>query len=360
MRASGCGRRQSLVRLVGLHQRGRTRHCPRRTSDLRSRVVHRRRGRRPRNRSRFTLASATFASRRAYLTSNGSFRTYLLQTVVLAAVGCVGLAIVLGAGTSNQVWLWVPLTLANIAAAIAVSPRRHSYEGHRFKRFARLWPFVRSIDAPRTMARLIVVTLIAVTLSNGTLMVARLVGAPPTEIVAYAAAINLVLIPFTLINSFTGPIHNRFVQSIMDGDFVQVQKDYFSSGTRYLLAVGGFSLASYFGLGYVIGWYVGGGYSLSAAACFSITLAEGLATVTALPRALLVALGESRLVTPIWVAGLFVFTGTLFVWPLEPLARLVLAPGLASLTILIASTVVIRLGLAERIATSRHQPLQSR
>lgn len=285
----------------------------------------------------FGLSSAFFASRRAYLTSNGEFTRYLLQTVVLGVVGVGGLFAVLAADPGHQAWLYGALSAANLAAAVAVSPRGRPRPAHLTRRVRVLWPFIHSIGALPTLRRLVVVTLIAVALSNGSVTVARLIGAEAADIVAYAAAVNLVLIPCTLLNSFTGPIHNRFVQSILHTEFAHIRRDYLRSASYYLVFVAVLAVGSYFGLSFAIGTYIGNEYSLTPLACSGIAIAEGLATVTALPRALLVAMGETRVVTPIWLAGLAAFAMALAA-PIDPLQRLVLAPGVAALTILVTST----------------------
>jgi O-antigen/teichoic acid export membrane protein len=293
----------------------------------------------------FALASAAFSSKRAFVTSNGAFHRYLGQTIVFSVLGMACLGVVLAIKPNQQAWLYLTLAAANVGGAASVARGYGLVRRARRGTLRRSWPFVREVQALPTMSHLVFVTLVTVTLTNGSLMFAKVIGTSSPVIVSYAAAVNLVMIPFTALNSFSGPIHNRFVRSIAKNDLVEVWHDYIVAAVWYLVAVVVVSFGALLGLRRLIGLYAGGKYSLSSGTCLGVSAAEGLATVGALPRALLVALGQARRVTPTWVAGLMAFGGVLIL-PVSALTRLVVAPGTAALVILVLSTLQIRRTLA--------------
>ena len=86
--------------------------------------------------------------------------------------------------------------------------------------------------------------------------------------------------------------------------------------------------------------YVGTSYEVSPRIAGVIALSEGLATLTVLPRLFLVATGTTKSILKIWVVGVCCFVGMLM-FPLIPLTRIVIAPGIAGGVIVLISSFIL-------------------
>jgi O-antigen/teichoic acid export membrane protein len=91
---------------------------------------------------------------------------------------------------------------------------------------------------------------------------------------------------------------------------------------------------------YLLHVYVGTSYDVSPRVAGAIALSEGLATLTVLPRLFLVASGATTSILRIWMIGVFCFVGIL-VTPVNPLTRIVIAPGIAGGVIVLLSSVLL-------------------
>ena len=86
--------------------------------------------------------------------------------------------------------------------------------------------------------------------------------------------------------------------------------------------------------------YVGTSYEVSPRIAGVIALSEGLATLTVLPRLFLVATGATKSILKIWVIGVGCFVGMLS-FPVSPLIRIVIAPGIAGGIIVLISSIIL-------------------
>lgn len=191
------------------------------------------------------------------------------------------------------------------------------------------------------LRRLSASTLVALMLSNGAVILGRFVGVTNENLIVYAAAVNIVLIPFMLLNTLTAPIHNRVVGLLREGKPELIKTLYRRSMISYLAIVTAMAFLSPIGLPRLVRLYIGDEYSLGANQSFFICMGEGLATVIALPRVFIVALGRTKRLTRVWAAGLIAFLLTMFA-PVSVLTRMIAAPVVASVTILVLTQVGLR------------------
>jgi O-antigen/teichoic acid export membrane protein len=177
-------------------------------------------------------------------------------------------------------------------------------------------------------------------LSNGAVAFGLRVGVESSDLVSYSAMLNIVLIPMMMLNSFSAPTLNKAVELVHSQQVRNFTSLYVKAMLLYLGATVLVVLVSVGFGNYLLHVYVGTSYDVSPRVAGAIALSEGLATLTVLPRLFLVASGATTSILRIWMIGVFCFVGIL-VTPVNPLTRIVIAPGIAGGVIVLLSSVLL-------------------
>lgn len=293
----------------------------------------------------FLLTTSLFGSQKAFLGSAGMFPSILRLSLVAFVMSLASMAFLALAGRSYwpQVFFAVgvayilPIAIGRFVIARNISERERSWVtsvGLVFK----------ETNATAAILSLVVVTFMTLLLSNGALIFAGAIGTPTKTTVVYAAMLNLALVPCTLLNAVTPPVHLRAIRHLSEGDVKSVEKLYVRAvalyGCALLVIVLGAAVVGPF----AVRLYVGGEYSVSHFVCAGIACAEAIATMTVLPRIFLTATGRARGMTRLWALGVLVF-GVVLLLPITPISRLILAPLAASIVILFVAHLQLRTAL---------------
>jgi O-antigen/teichoic acid export membrane protein len=279
----------------------------------------------------FGVSVSLTGGRRASLVAESRFGRFLLLSVVASAIGTTFLlALFLGRPISVAEG-FLASSSGGFIGWIMTTRRRKDRTGGGL---AESWHRLRDTGPIRVLGRLSISTLVALMLSNGAVIIGKSLGVDGEDLVVYAAAVNIVLIPFTLLNTLTAPIHNRVIDALRFGDHGRIRDLYRRSLTSYLVVVVTVAIVAYFCLPFVVRIYIGEEYSLGSFAGMFVCFGEGLATVIALPRVFIVALERTAGLTRLWAAGFVAFIVTMLI-PVPVLVRMIAAPVVASSLILI-------------------------
>lgn len=279
----------------------------------------------------FGVSISLTGGRRASLIAESRFGRFLLLSVVSSSVGTAFLLTWFLRRPISVTEGFLTSSSGGFIGWIVTTRRRKDRTGGHL---VESWHRLRHTGPIRVLGRLSISTLVALMLSNGAVIIGKSLGVDGEDLVVYAAAVNIVLIPFTLLNTLTAPIHNRVIDALRFGDHGRIRDLYRRSLTSYLVVVIMVAIVGYFCLPFVVRAYIGDEYSLGSFAGMFICLGEGLATVIALPRVFIVALGKTAGLTRLWAAGFAAFIVTMLI-PVTVLVRMIAAPVVASSLILI-------------------------
>jgi O-antigen/teichoic acid export membrane protein len=280
----------------------------------------------------FAFSVAFFSGQRSYLMSEGQFASFGVQCLVSASLSVGLLLLAWITGRSTPELFFVSAAIGNFCSVLLTHPNLGT-DIRRTNLLAKNWVLLKGLNLSGVLKHLYFSTLVALFLSNGTLIFAKLIGARDGAIISYAAAVNLTLVACFLLNTFTGPLHNRFVLLISAKEIEKVWFLYKRSIVLYLLFVIALGVTSFFLLPYLVSFYAGTGYEIGRFSCLMIVIGEGLATTLALPRALSVAIGMKGRKNLSWLVGAVGFACVLSL-PISSLSRMLWAPIIASSIIL--------------------------
>jgi len=296
----------------------------------------------------FAFSVAVFSGQRSYFSSEGQFATFGLQCLVSSSFSIGLLLLTWVVDKSTPELFFVSAAVGNFLSVLITHPNLGK-DIRRINFLAKYWALLRPLKLFGLLKHLYFSTLVALFLSNGTLILAKLIGATDNAVISYAAAVNLTLIACFLLNTFTGPLHNKFVLLIGKKEIDKVWALYQRSILSYLLFVTALGAAGVLLLPDLVGLYAGDGYEVGRLACLMIIVGEGLATTLALPRALSVAVGMKGKKNLSWVMGAVGFA-CVFSLPISPLGRMLWAPITASLIILTVLNVQLSRHMARSIS----------
>jgi hypothetical protein len=290
--------------------------------------------------SLFLAANCHFGARRAYLISSGDFNRIVVCSLIYLCVSFLGFGILMKSesGTGDLLILIVAVSLLTAS----VFGRESLTVKDRMSKASDRWHLIRNETTTlRALSSLSFVTLLTLILSNGAVATAHLIGADDRTVIIYAAALNLVLVPCTLLNALTPPIHVRAVEAVRGNDAETFMQLYWRSLVVYGLAVSMVVLAMTFAGQFALNIYLTDDHNSSRVELLGVAVAESIATLTVLPRIFLVSLGRASEMMVYWFLGLTFFGAALFI-PCDPMARLIAAPLVASTFILVAGSVRLR------------------
>ena len=165
-------------------------------------------------------------------------------------------------------------------------------------------------------------------------------GVPPIELVAYSAALNIVLVATTLLNTFSLPILQLAISSFSEGNLRVTRKIYIKTCLMYCFALLLVVLVTALAGSNLIEIYVGSKYELNTLLLVGIAISEGFATITVLPKIFLLAINRATLISRYWSIGTVIFIG-LLLCPIDPITKIVISPGISGLFIFGASSLII-------------------
>ena len=287
----------------------------------------------------FIFGATFYGFKRAAAMSLGEFRNYWRLSLNYSMAGSIGLLIVFLMKRNTWSSLFLVLGVAS-TMTLFVTIKGQKIALFTPREMRRVIDQSRIMGTNKVLGNLLVATFLSLLLSNGAVAFGLRVGVDTRDLVAYSAMLNIVLIPMTLLNSFSAPILNKAVLLVHSHQIRNFTSLYLKAVGLYIVATVVVVLASANFGKFLLHIYVGTSYDVSPRVAGAIALSEGLATLTVLPRLFLVATGATKSILKIWIVGVCCFVGVLVV-PMSPLTRIVIAPGIAGGFIVLLSSLLI-------------------
>ena len=287
----------------------------------------------------FILGASTYGFKRAIAMSQGEFQKYWRLSLNYSLFGSAGLLLVYLMNRNSWSTLFLVLGVAS-ATTILVTINGQKFAPISLRGFRNVIDQSRSTGTHKVLGNLLVATFLSLLLSNGAVAFGLRIGVDSRDLVAYSAMLNIVLIPMTMLNSFSAPTLNKAVELVHSQQTKNFVSLYVKAMSLYFAAT---ALVVFVSIGFgnlLLHVYVGASYDVSPRVAGAIALSEGLATLTVLPRLFLVASGATASILRIWIIGVFCFVAIL-VTPVNPLTRIVIAPGIAGGVIVLLSSIIL-------------------
>jgi hypothetical protein len=172
---------------------------------------------------------------------------------------------------------------------------------------------------------------------NGPLLFGSLIGSSNSQLVTFGTCLNIGLICYTILNSFTSPIQTSLISSLNQSENGRFGLIYRKSFNNYLLFTLFLTIFLSATLNFFAQIYVPSVLHLNFMTRLILVAGLGFSTLAGLPRLGLMFSKRYTQLFFIWCGGLFLFFLVVFL-PVEPFTAMVLAPTIASFFILIACT----------------------
>lgn len=286
----------------------------------------------------FTIFSISFNVKNALLIAKGAYGKYLLGASVYGLAASVALLLFKYIEFQSISILFYLFSFALGIASI-----------DRFLALLVDFPtlgfpaFVSRIVKMKTFTPFLItvfITSCSTFILNGPLLFGSLIGSSNSQLVTFGTCLNIGLICYTILNSFTAPIQTSLIYSLNQsekGRFGQIYRKSFNNYLLFTLFLTIFLSAT---LNFFAQIYVPSVLHLSFITRLILVAGLGFSTLAGLPRlGLMISKRYSQLFF-IWCGGLSLFFLVVFL-PVDPFTAMVLAPTVASLFILVACTVIL-------------------
>ncbi|MBI4883349.1 MAG: hypothetical protein HY826_04765 [Actinobacteria bacterium] len=275
----------------------------------------------------FGIALGVWSGRRAGLVGGGEFRRVRHRSITNLAVASVGLGALLFVPHANPALLFLPAALGNLLGA-ARNPGHGSEVTPQSGA-----PGLRLLASEyRLLGAMVGATFVTLALTNGSIVLGRTWGVDAGNLVAYAGLLNLVRVPYTLLNNVMAPLNLRFVHLVRTSKTTELAATAVKASVALLGAIGVTALGSAALGPTALGILTGGKYGTTTAFAAGVALAEGAVWLTVIPRLVGSALGVTRPMIISWGIGIAVFS-MVAVLPIEGSHKVVIAPLAASAVI---------------------------
>jgi len=198
--------------------------------------------------------------------------------------------------------------------------------------------FVSRIVRMKTFAPFLItvfITSCSTFILNGPLLFGSLIGSSNSQIVTFGACLNIGLVCYTILNSFTSPIQTSLISSLNQSGNSRFALIYRKSFNNYLLFTFFLTIFLSATLNFFAQIYVPSVLYLNFTTRLILVAGLGFSTLAGLPRLRLMISKCYLQLFFIWCGGLSLFFLVVFL-PIAPFTAMVLAPTVANLFILVA------------------------
>lgn len=286
----------------------------------------------------FIIFSISFNAKNALLIAKGTYGTYLLGASVYGTVASLALLLfnfvefksitllfyifsfALGIASIDQFLIWLS----------DFSPLDFSVFVSRIVKMKTFTPFLITVF----------ITSGSTFILNGPLLFGSLIGSSNRQLITFGTCLNIGLICYTILNSFTAPIQTSLISSVNLYENGRFGLIYRKSINNYWLFTAFLTIFLSSTLNFFARIYVPSVLHLNFITRLILVAGLGLSTLTGLPRLGLMISKQYSQLFFIWCGGLFLFFLVVFL-PVDPLTAMVLAPTIASLFIFLACTAIL-------------------
>ena len=183
---------------------------------------------------------------------------------------------------------------------------------------------------------------------NGPLLFGSLIGSSNSQLLTFGTCLNIGLVCYTILNSFTAPIQTSLISSLNQSENGRFGLIYRKAFNNYLLFTLFLTIFLSVTLNFFAQIYVPSVLHLNFMTRLILVAGLGFSTLAGLPRLRLMISKRYLNLLFIWCGGLSLFFLVVFL-PVDPFIAMVLAPTIANLFILVACAAT--LGNQEFIAS---------
>lgn len=284
----------------------------------------------------FVVSLGVWAGIRAVFVGRQYFRQFLVISIANSLFAVSGLVVLYVLKIHNSKLLLSVVTLGNVVSIILglliLSRREAQGKASHDLRFR----FERKVY--QLSFALILATGVSLLMNNGGIAIAPLVGADARFVVSFAAMVSLVQVPMMLLNNVSPIVNIRMTLLASEGKSNEVLKLYYRVLLLFFVTTLFIVGASYFLSEFGIKLFVGSKFEISRTIAALTALGVCLDWLTVMPRLLGVAFGRAKQITIIWTVGALSYSLS-FILPLSGANKLVVAPIIGGLVVLLFGTV---------------------
>ena len=287
----------------------------------------------------FIIFSITFNVKNALLISKGAYGGYFLSASIFGAIASVSLILVNYFKIQSISMLFI---VFSFAFGIACTDRLLSLA------FGFSWQdlrvFISQILKMNTFTPFLITVFItsgSTFILNGPLLFGSYIGASASQLATFGTCLNIVLICYTILNSFTAPIQTSLLSSLDTSDIGHFNLIYRKSFGIYLLFTLLFTIFLTFTINFLAKIYIPSVLYLNLMTRMILVAGLGFSTLSGLPRLGLMISKRYCHLFFIWCGGLVVFIVVVLL-PIDPISAMALAPTISSFFILGACTMTFK------------------
>lgn len=288
----------------------------------------------------FIIFSVSFNVKNALLISKGAYGKYFTSASIFGAIASISLILLKFVEYQSISTLFY---IFGFAFGIASIDRFHTllfdFSSHNLR------AFVAQILKMNTFTAFLItifITSCSTFILNGPLLFGSYIGASYSQLVTFATCLNIVLICYTILNSFTAPIQTSLISSLGKSESGHFNLIYRKSFSNYLLSTLLLTVFLTITINFWARIYIPSVLRLNFTSRLILVAGLGFSILSGLPRLGLMIFKRYLQLFFIWCGGLVSFFAIVFL-PIGPFNAMVLAPTISSFFILIACTISFKI-----------------
>jgi hypothetical protein len=292
----------------------------------------------------FTLFSISFNIRSSALIALGSYGKYFLGATVFGLSSSLALIFL-----ATQDFQSLPTLTYIFAFAFGIASIDFVFQSIKMFSWKSMQKFLSRIREMQTTVSFLITIFITSTstfILNGPLLIGSHIDASSVQLITFGTFLNIGLICFTILNSFTSPIQTALISALKIANYKQFKIIYRKSFNSYLLLSIVLTLGLTFTLNSLAYIYVSSVGHQNLITRFVLVAGLGFSTLSGLPRLGLMISNSYLLLSKIWLAGLLSFVLVIFL-PIDSFSAMVFAPTIANGLILISCHVFFKMQIEE-------------
>jgi O-antigen/teichoic acid export membrane protein len=281
----------------------------------------------------FATLSISFNVKNSLLIAKGSYALYFSSASVFGLIACLSLLLIkIFNGKSISIFFYAFCLAFGLASCDKIVHSIWTFSWNRHHAFVN---HIHTMNSSASFLVTVFITSVSTFVLNGPLILGSYIGASDTQLISFGAFLNIGLICFTILNSFTAPVQTALISCWERSEYQRFRSLYRKSFVFYFLFTAFTTICLAFTINFLARLYVPSVEPQSEITLFILIAGFGFSTMLVLPRLGLMISDQYRGLIKIWLVGLATFLVGIFV-PIDPFGAMVFAPTLSSGLMLIA------------------------
>jgi O-antigen/teichoic acid export membrane protein len=289
--------------------------------------------------SLFVLSLGFWSGVRAVFVGRADFTNFLKLTIANSFIALAGLIVVFAYKNREPQFLLLPIAAGNLlAAGIGFSQilvRRNNYV--RPKKIN----FNLGKDAYKMASALVLATGVSLTMNNGGIALAPILGASPDFVIAFAAVVSLVQVPMMLLNNLSLFVNIRMTRWSEEGQREKILSLYYQTLLFFFACTCLILTLTFFLSPLGISFFVSEQFHIARTTAVLAAAGVCIDWLTVMPRLLGLALGRATQIWKVWTAGSISYIAVFFT-PIQASSQIIAAPIIGGVVILAFGTISIK------------------